>query len=505
MQPTYLPVGLESRSSILDPRSSILPPQFSLPAPLSNGALIFLFVIALAPRLALLSYGPWSQPGRALQPDSFRYLQLAENLREFHTFGLRQEEGLVHQSLASLRVANGTLPPADGNGLRPESFRTPGYPFLIALIQELAGGIRTILVMQCLLGSMMACMVASVARTVGLPIRGAVLAGVIWALHPGLIVYDCVVLTESLFNAVAITALLLAGRFRSPFGLALAGAALGLVTLVRPLGLFYLPAALALAWPGLRWRWLAVPALILAAGIPPCLWARRNEALGEGFRVTSVADLNLLYYTAAYSISEERGEDWRQSWPTRVNELTLKLKSRIAPGQDVMKTARDLALEELAARPTVVAKVEAKSLVKLALDHSAGTAADVLGLSYQPTGLFSRLVLRQAASGEGGGKSANQGIGETGKVMVAGAFAWSSFNLVLSLAALAGLFGAFRRFSWRLLVAGGLTLLFFVVATGSVGLERFRLPMMLPIVLLAGSLVNDRRNSLPPALKVISE
>jgi hypothetical protein len=48
-------------------------------------------------------------------------------------------------------------------------------------------------------------------------------------------------------------------------------------------------------------------------------------------------------------------------------------------------------------------------------------------------------------------------------------------------------------------------LLFFVVATGSVGLERFRLPMMLPVVLLAGSLVNDRRNSLPPALKVISE
>src|SRR5260370_31391848 len=168
MHPTYLPAGLESRAWILDPRSSILPSRFSLPAPLSNGALIFLFVIALAPRLALLSYGPWSQPGRALQPDSFRYLQLAENLREFHTFGLRQEEGLVHQSLASLRAGNGTLPPADGNGLRPESFRTPGYPFLIALIQELEGGIRAILRAQCLLGSIMALVAAGLASTVGL-------------------------------------------------------------------------------------------------------------------------------------------------------------------------------------------------------------------------------------------------------------------------------------------------------------------------------------------------
>jgi hypothetical protein len=147
-----------------------------------------------------------------------------------------------------------------------------------------------------------------------------------------------------------------------------------------------------------------------------------------------------------------------------------------------------LALEELAARPTSVAKVEAKSLVKLALDHSAGTAADVLGLSYQPTGLFSRLVLRQAASGEGDGEPVKRAMGESATPMMVAALSWTGFNLVLSLAALAGLFGAFRRFSWRILVAGGLTLLFFVIATGSVGLERFRLPMLLPIALLAASL-----------------
>src|SRR5216683_469873 len=82
--PICFPPGLESRSSILYSR-------FSPSAPLSNWALLFLFLIALAPRLALLFYGPWSQPGLALQADSVRYFQLAENLRLFHTFGLRQE------------------------------------------------------------------------------------------------------------------------------------------------------------------------------------------------------------------------------------------------------------------------------------------------------------------------------------------------------------------------------------------------------------------------------
>jgi hypothetical protein len=446
--------------------------------------------------LALLFYGPWSQPGLALQADSVRYFQLAENLRLFHTFGLRQEEGLVHQGLASLRAGNGTLPPADANGLRPESFRTPGYPLFIALIQELGGGIRTILVVQCLLGSLLACMVASVARMLGLSIRGAVLAGVIWALHPGLIVFDCVILTESLFNTAAVTALLFAGRVRSPLGLAVCGVLLGLATLVRPLGLLYVPAALALAWPGLRWRWLAIPSLILAAGLPPSLWAWRNASVGEGFRVTTVPEVNLLFYTTAYGISEERGEDWLQSWPNRVNELTLQLKSRLTRGEDVPKAARGLALKELAARPSAVAKVEAKALIKLALDHSVGTAADLLGISYRPSGLFSHWVLREPAGDEGSGETANRGMGETGRVL---ALAWTGINFILSVAALMALIAAIRRQRWRLLTAGGLTLLLFVIATGSVGLERFRMPMMLPILLLACSLGMSRQPRFPAA------
>ncbi len=64
-----------------------------------------------------------------------------------------------------------------------------------------------------------------------------------------------------------------------------------------------------------------------------------------------MGDVNLLYYTAGYTLSEEKGEDWLASWPKRVDELSQRLEQRLAPGQDVFSAGRSLAVEELKARP----------------------------------------------------------------------------------------------------------------------------------------------------------
>ena len=122
--------------------------------------MICLFALALTPRLLLLFLGPWQHPGRAFQADSYRYLLLAEALRRHHSFGLPEPKGLMHQSIARLRAENGTLPPADADGLRPESFRTPGYPAFIAAIESLGGSVRAVLAIQCLMGAAMACLAA---------------------------------------------------------------------------------------------------------------------------------------------------------------------------------------------------------------------------------------------------------------------------------------------------------------------------------------------------------
>lgn len=439
-----------------------------------------LFGLALVPRLLLLGFGPWQDSDRAMRSDSQRYLRLAKNLREHHTFGLRGPGGLMHQSVVRLRAANGTLPAADANGLRPESFRTSGYPAFIALIEFIGGSVRAVLLIQCLTGAVMACLAASIGQWLGLSARSSFLVGLLWAIHPGLIVYDCVLLTESLFNAVVVIGLFLASRVRSIWGLLCVGAILGMATLVRPLGYLYVPAALTLAWPRMRWKSVAAVLLTIAAGLPPALWALRNQAVDEGFRVSTVGDLNLLYYTAAYSISEERHEDWLQSWPARVDRLTNRLGRRLNEGEDVVTAARHLAWDEIQLRPKTVVKVQAKSWLKLFFDHSLDALAGTLGLSYQPSGLFSTLLLDHNP-----GPMPEQ---ESSLAVRMGALTWMSLNALIALAALLGANRAVHGRQWRLLIFGALSILLFMVATGSVGLERFRMPMMLPLFILAANL-----------------
>src|SRR5262249_29256025 len=156
-----------------------------------------------------------------------------------------------------------------------------------------------VLLVQCLMGAALACLAAFIGRSLGLSHRGAILVGLLWAFHPSLIVFDCSLLTESLFNTVALTGLFLACRVRSPWGVLGIGLVLGFATLVRPLGYLFIPAALALAWPRLTSKWLGIILLVIASGFPPILWAFRNQAMEECFRVTTVGDLNVLYYTAA--------------------------------------------------------------------------------------------------------------------------------------------------------------------------------------------------------------
>jgi len=446
--------------------------------------------------MLLLGFGPWQQPDRAIHADSQRYLLLAENLREHHTFGLRGPGGLMHQSVVRLRAANGTLPPADANGLRPESFRTPGYPAFIALVESLGGDIRAVLIIQCLLGAATASLAAFVGQSLGLSARGAIVVGIIWALHPALIVFDCAILTESLFNAAVVFGSFQACRARSSWGLFLAGVILGIASLVRPLGFLYIPAAIALAWPQVQSKMVGIAFLVLGCGLPLSAWAARNQAVDEGFRLTTVGDLNLLYYTAAYAISEERREDWLQSWPVRVEGLTNLLRRRLQPGEDVISAARRLAWREIQVRPKNVAKVQAKSWIKLFLDHSLDTAAATLGLPYQPSGLFSSFLLGHDPTpprqqGNHGGPMGEKGSSWATRL---GAFVWMLLNILIALAAVGGANRAMHQRQWRILIFGALSILLFTLATGSVGLERFRMPMMLPMFILAAALFcADRR------------
>jgi hypothetical protein len=435
----------------------------------SRQTLILLFLTALLVRCVVLAAGPWHDPSRAMQPDSGRYLVLAENLIRYGTFGKRDEDGIVHRAILELREKNGTSPRVDSNGLRPETFRTPGYPALIAAVEA---HVRAVLVVQCLLGALTAAALPLIAGAAGITGTAGTVAGILWAIHPALVLYDNALMSESLFNALIVSALLLAITARFLPGVMAAGLLIGFAGLVRPLGLLYLPLAIVLCRARSGASRLTVITLIASAVVPSLIWADRNRHVGEGFRVSTVADENLLFYTAAYSISEQRGEDWLESWPERVRELTTQLGSRLAPGEDVVAAGRRLAFAEIASRPTYVARVMAKSAVKLAVDHSIPETAQLLGTSYKGSGLFSRLVLHEP----------QPDAGRTGIAALA-ALGWVLVNAIVAAAAFVGFLYACRERQWAL-IACGVTAVLFAISTGSVGLERFRVPMMLPMVVL---------------------
>jgi len=382
-----------------------------------------------------------------------------------------------------LRRDNGTLPPPDANGLTSEAFRTPGYPLFLAVFGG-TSGLRVAYLVQCLLGAFAAVCVVRIAFALDCPSRAALAAGWLWALHPGVVTADCLPLTESLFGTLALIGLAAAARGTTPAGRVVPGVFIGFAALVRPLGLLYLPTALILTWRSASRRWLAVGVAVLVAVVPSAAWAARNSAAGHGPRVSTVGELNLYFYGAAYVVSENRGDDWFASWPKRVAELRERLAGKLQPGQDVFAAARKEALAEFKAHPGTTAKVFAKSEVKLCVDHSAGLAAALYGVEYKPSGFFSDLL---------------RGKLDTSKLSVWGLIAlpWTALNALVTLLAAVGFVRAALRRRWSLVFACALPIVLFSLATFPVGLERFRLPFVPFLFVLAAAAVWPPARPLP--------
>jgi hypothetical protein len=438
-------------------------------------AFVLVFAGALLVRLAVLFSGPWSDPTRiyAFSPDSARYVALADTLLKHRVFGKTAEEGEMHLAVERLRRENGTLPPPDAAGFYPEAFRTPGYPAFLALFGG-TSGLRITYLVQCLLGSFAALCLVRIALALGCRPRAALVAGWLWALHPAVITSDLLPLTESLFSSLAVIGLAAITRATTPAGHAVPGLIIGFTALVRPLGLLYLPTALILGWRTTSRKWLAAGVMVLVAVVPSVAWAARNANTGNGARVSTVGELNLYYYGAGYVISEDRGEDWLTSWSLRVRELTDRLAGKLQPGEDVFALARKEALTEFQAHPTTTAKVAAKSEVKLCIDHSAGLAAGLYGVEYKPSGFFSDVL---------------RGKVDTSKLTLWGVIAlpWTALNGLIALLAAVGLVRVAMRRRWALVFACLIPVVLFSLATFPVGLERFRLPFMPFLFMLAAS------------------
>jgi len=242
---------------------------------------VAVLVVGAILRIALASTA-LSDPGRVLFPDSFGYLELADGLRASGRFER------LH---------------ADGSFGGPETFRTPGYPALLALLGP-AGvqRIQRVLTVQVVLGLLIVLAGYRLGRRWNGE-RAGLLSALVLALDPTQVVYASAVMSDIPCAAAVAIAFLLALHTRDPGPLAAAaaGCMLAAATALRPVC-----APLGLFVAGFLWyRGRRRPAMILLllAASWPAAWVVRNGIIARSWTPSTAFEFNLSHVVAARTLA----------------------------------------------------------------------------------------------------------------------------------------------------------------------------------------------------------
>ncbi|MGD8822230.1 MAG: glycosyltransferase family 39 protein [Anaerolineales bacterium] len=254
--------------------------------------ILILFIVILVVRLSLAAVIAGDEEA-AMSNDSYGYLSLADNL-----------------------VYHGQYFIDDGTNI--DYFRTPGYPFFLALIFWIFGRhLWLVALIQLGLSSLTAWLLYLIGRRWLSPTIG-LLAGLVLALLPNTAAWSLLVLSETLFTLLMVSGLYFLLKYIDDpraSAAALVGLLLGCAIMVRPIGII-----LAAVWGtlmvlvsfnrstlGMRIKGTFVFLVVLAAMLLP--WMFRNASVWGSFSLSNVSQWNLGYYIAPAVIAEQEGID----------------------------------------------------------------------------------------------------------------------------------------------------------------------------------------------------
>jgi 4-amino-4-deoxy-L-arabinose transferase-like glycosyltransferase len=414
--------------------------------------------------------------------DSREYVALAKNLAHHQTF------------------SRDSVPP-----YRPELFRTPVYPLLLAApyIVHRSSFIVLALLVQLLLALGTVLLTWKLALELGLAPRTAALAALLVALSPNLAFLSSKLVSEALFTPLLLICLLLLNRFRLAgrvADLVAAGACSGLLILTRPIATFF-PVLIAayLLWPRLRIRnWqlgIRNSTLLLAcASVVVAPWVIRNGAKTGRYIISTASEHNIYLYDAATVLASEESI----TIPQARDSMMAEAQARFGP-LDTNDEATMWQKLAAVARPHFFRRPALAIPVWL-----FGVSADFLN----PISVGPLLIHAGSSPAPGSANLLQSSIGllAKGRFIEAFSTAWrvrvggaplfilvvlalaALFNLILIWFGLASLFlRRSRSLLWLLL-----PILYFTLLTGTVGDARFRAPIE-PLLCLFAALALTRR------------
>lgn len=212
--------------------------------------------------------------------DAPNYMELAHNLNEHGVFS---------------RFAS---PPYS-----PESFRTPGYPFIIALFLALTNTIYAIPVVQAFIAALSTIIVYRIGSRL-FSERVGLFAGLLFAFDPIGVYLSSVVLSETFFLfffLLGVYFALISARSNSR-AFFMAGIFFGIATLIRPIAQF-LPLVFIVLWLMIwgkefftKRRFIHIALFIFGFLLIAFPWALRNKIVAHSWNLSLVGVHNFFWY-----------------------------------------------------------------------------------------------------------------------------------------------------------------------------------------------------------------
>lgn len=382
---------------------------------------------------------------------------------------------------------------------RPDLYRAPGYPLVVAVTMVLAGDDYTGLLIPLQLAFLFATGLVAAGFTDRLLPGYGPWALALVTLNPNALGTAHLVQSETVY-AFLVTCLTW-GLFTYARGRhVLIGAAIGLfiglAALTRPEGQFLailVPIALLLLPmldpAGLPWRGraAAAAACLLAAAVCMTPWMVRNYSLGQGFGMTTyVTATNYLAGSAAQITMIEDGIGTTES----TNRIRTRLEEVIASQGDGWQSLSQseqgrrkvsaLIRMILTAEPGAIATTVVEATIQFFAAGGTGNLHNLLGLSGESA--FQFLVREKSSSYIAGWAAAMKSAGPGTVLATVVAI---GFVIVLRLLGLAGLATLVRRREWQVLSLAVAGIAYFALVLPFFGNSRFRLGVEPLLILLA--------------------
>ncbi|NOT10844.1 MAG: phospholipid carrier-dependent glycosyltransferase [Methylococcaceae bacterium] len=371
-----------------------------------------------------------------------------------------------------------------------DTFRTPGYPFFMAIFYALFGAKPWLVLFAQIFADLVSVFFVFRIGEMVFSRRVAIIAAIFFAIDPNSIFTSASLLSDSLFVTFLLASLnfylrgLKQGEGR---GFLIAGVLLALAALVRPIAQYYFLILLffTLPWPTrnlkTRLKWGLVFALAFTVTVSP--WLYRNYSLYDKVKLSSVQGEVLLFWQVAYT----RGWETNQSREAIAAEFKSQARA-LGYSEDGNPFANEvieqqLAVQYIKSHPLIFASRWISGMINTCANLGTYDFAQKLGLTHNliPTDAFVNASKLELVSIFFRLKS----LPEIALGLIVLALLLTNY-----LTFLLGSCLLIKRQQWSIFALFVVSIMYFIFTGGQMGLARYKLPIE-PFYLLIGAYFID--------------